>query len=275
MAHSKNKILLLVEGYRTEPNIMKAYAKRLEEEFELNVVSFDTNIYVLYQNIKSLNEEMGLESTSTLDMLKSILRERERKFADNNNTDELIKIKNDLEILDQKYPYVYLLFDLEIQDNHYNNSDKKSILKEMLEYFNDETDNGLLLINYPMIESFRDYNLPILNDEYYERFISKAEVQNYKKIVGIRGNNFNLSKYSLDDFENITLQNVLKANYIVNNLKCIPTYEDFMLLLQSDSILDKQFVFIEIQNKIYILCCALFVYISFFGKKYYSKITSK
>ena len=111
MAHSKNKILLLVEGYRTEPNIMKAYAKRLEEEFELNVVSFDTNIYVLYQNIKSLNEEMGLESTSTLDMLKSILRERERKFADNNNTDELIKIKNDLEILDQKYPYVYLLFE--------------------------------------------------------------------------------------------------------------------------------------------------------------------
>ena len=185
MAHSKNKILLLVEGYRTEPNIMKAYAKRLEEEFELNVVSFDTNIYVLYQNIKSLNEEMGLESTSTLDMLKSILRERERKFADNNKIDELIKIKNDLEILDQKYPYVYLLFDLEIQDNHYNNSDKKSILKEMLEYFNDETDNGLLLINYPMIESFRDYNLPILNDEYYERFISKAEVQNYKKIVGI------------------------------------------------------------------------------------------
>ena len=120
-----------------------------------------------------------------------------------------------------------------------------------------------------------NYNLPILNDEYYERFISKAEVQNYKKIVGIRGNNFNLSKYSLNDFENITLQNVLKANYIVNNLKCIPTYEDFMLLLQSNSILDKQFVYIEIQNKIYILCCALFVYISFFGKKYYSKITSK
>ena len=48
MVHSKNKILLLVEGNKTEPNLMKRYAKLLENEFKLEIISFETNIYVLY-----------------------------------------------------------------------------------------------------------------------------------------------------------------------------------------------------------------------------------
>ena len=62
MALSKNKILLLVEGYKTEPYLMEMYADALKEDFELNVVSFGTNIYVLYQSIKALNSQFGSDS---------------------------------------------------------------------------------------------------------------------------------------------------------------------------------------------------------------------
>ncbi len=162
-----------------------------------------------------------------------------------------------------------------MQDNHFNDYEKKSILLEMKEYFNDETENGLLLINYPMIESFRDYQIPAPSNEYFFRHIRKHESKNYKEIVGKRGNNLNLSKYSKIDFENITLQNILKVNYLLKNIKDAPSYDDFLNYIQNKSIINKQFKFMEEENKIYILCCGLFVYISFFGKDYYTYIVNK
>ena len=275
MALSKNKILLLVEGYKTEPYLMEMYANALKEDFELNVVSFGTNIYVLYQSIKALNSQFGSDSTSTLEMLKSILKERESKLDEIKNLDELTKIRSDLKILEDKFPYIYLLFDLEMQDNHFNDEEKKSILLEMKEYFNDETENGLLLINYPMIESFRDYQIPAPSDEYFNRYIEKHESKKYKEIVDRRGNNLNLGKYSKTDFENITLQNILKVNYLLENIKDSPSYHDFLNYIQNDSIINKQFEFMEQENKIYILCCGLFVYISFFGRDYYTRIVNR
>ena len=119
MVLSKNKILLLVEGFKTEPYLMEMYANALKEDFDLNVVSFGTNIYVLYQSIKSLNSQFGSDSTSTLEMLKSILKERKLKLDEIKNSEELAEINSDLKILEDKFPYIYLLFDLEMQDNHF------------------------------------------------------------------------------------------------------------------------------------------------------------
>ena len=50
---------------------------------------------------------------------------------------------------------------------------------------------------------------------------------------------------------------------------------DFLNYIQNDSIINKQFEFIEEENKIYILCCGVFVYISFFGKDYYTHIVNR
>lgn len=98
---------------------MEMYANALKEDFDLNVVSFGTNIYVLYQSIKSLNSQFGSDSTSTLEMLKSILKERKLKLDEIKNSEELAEINSDLKILEDKFPYIYLLFDLEMQDNHF------------------------------------------------------------------------------------------------------------------------------------------------------------
>lgn len=69
-----------------------------------------------------------------------------------------------------------------------------------MNYFSDETENGLLFINYPMIESYRDYNK-------------------------------NISKYTNNEFKLLFLQNVMKANYIVFRQYSIPTYEEFVLIV--------------------------------------------
>ena len=104
MVHSKNKILLLVEGNKTEPNLMKRYAKLLENEFKLEIISFETNIYVLYQNIRLLNENFDMDSTSTIEVLKSILKERMLKLINNQNLEKLETIKQQIKLLDDNYP---------------------------------------------------------------------------------------------------------------------------------------------------------------------------
>lgn len=54
MAHSKNKILLIVEGAKAEPNLMNRYKEALNtDELSIEIISFKTNIYVLYQTIKN------------------------------------------------------------------------------------------------------------------------------------------------------------------------------------------------------------------------------
>ena len=68
---------------------------------------------------------------------------------------------------------------------------------------------------------------------------------------------------------------ILKVNYLLENIKDSPSYHDFLNYIQNDSIINKQFEFMEQENRIYILCCGVFVYISFFGKDYYTHIVSR
>ncbi len=258
MARSQNKILFIVEGEKTEPKIITKYSKsiEIENEIDIEIISFKTNIYVLYKKIKELNEGFFDDSTSTIETLKSIFVEQ--------------GLHDEAKLLDEKYPYIYLMFDLEFQDGLYD--DKKEVLEEMLDYFNDETDNGLLLINYPMIESFRDYKKPAPSNEFIFSKVSLAEISDYKKIVGLRGNNDNFSKYSKKDFDNVALQNIQKANYIVNNCMIKPPYEDFLNIVLGKEIFYNQFDLIDCKKEFYILCTSSFVFAYYFGKRYYDDI---
>ena len=214
MVRSRNKILLIVEGKKTEPNLIKQIGTvKWNDGAELSIVDIRTNIYCLYQEIKKLNCGYEFDTTSTIEVLKQILKK--------NNREE------DIEKLCGKYSDIYLFFDLEIQDNHY--MDKKGILTEMLDYFCNETENGLLLINYPMIEAYRDYKEPLIDDNYKNLFVSVEDVfaGKYKQLVHERGSTKNFSKYSIHDFELLFLQNLIKANFILSQSEYTPSYDSF------------------------------------------------
>ncbi len=261
MVHSQNKILLIVEGKKTEPKIFEQIGKvKWNETSGLQIVHLGTNIYSLYQTIENLNADFEDDSTSTIEVLKQILK-------DNNRTDDLAK-------LDQKYPYIYLLFDFEYQDNHFEN--KKEILLKMMNYFSNETDNGLLLINYPMIESFRDYKEPLPYVNYKELTVSVELVKDlkYKSLVDKRGTSKNYSKYTLEDFELIFIQNLMKANYVANGKYEIPNYEEFINLVEGKNILDGEYNYVD-NKEIAILCTSIFIFIYYFGRNYYNDVISK
>lgn len=264
MAHSRNKILLLVEGRRTEPIFFRNLSRvRWNDKSDITIVDIRTNIYVLYNKI--IKNDVGFFSgaSSTIDVLKMILNEENRK--------------EDLEKLNDKYAYVYLIFDFDFQDTLFQSSEKEKHLKDMKRYFNNETDEGLLLINYPMIESYRDFQYPFPDLTYKTRSVDLSVVcqKQYKQLVNERGCNLDINKCNIDFFEQIFLQNLKKANFVVYGEFCIPNYDTFIKsFIYSPDILLAEFKEVNEKGVIQVLNTCLFMFVSYYGEEYYNSIIS-
>lgn len=128
----KSLTLFVFEGAKTEPGLVR----NLEQNFlgtghAIRCV-YGAEIYQLYESIK----EDGLFHD-----IITVLQDRL-----NNRT-----------ILDgctrDSFAYVYLFFDY---DAHATKADDDKI-REMLSFFDNETENGKLYISYPMVEAIRHY----------------------------------------------------------------------------------------------------------------------
>ena len=267
MAHSlsKNKILLIVEGKKTEPNLFKRIGEEKinKDNVELSIIDIRTNIYALYCKICNLDKDFFAGASSTLDVLRDILIDEGRSAEA-------------LQLATEKFPYVYLLFDFEYQDNHFDSQTKEQILKQMMNHFSDETENGLLLINYPMVESYKDYKEPLPYDRYKELYVLVEDVldRKYKQIVDKRGTSKHMRDLTYEDIELIFVQNLCKANYIVNNKYEMPTYDTFQELVSGYTLLDKQLSNIG-NGFIYVVCTCMFIFTYYYGKEYYERIIEK
>ncbi len=81
--------------------------------------------------------------------------------------------------------------------------------------------------------------------------------------------------YTLETFEKLFIQNLAKANYMVNRKLECPIYEGFLMLVEGKNILEKQFEYIKTNLEIKVLCTCLFIFIYYYGKGYYNKVTRK
>ena len=104
---------------------------------------------------------------------------------------------------------IYLLYDYDAHSNNLPKElDSDSVLKQMLLMFDNETENGKLLVSYPMIEACRDYeNVGTLYS--YDRTIGRK----YKEIVTNRNNK---RFKTLKDWEKSLLQYCLANSYLHN-----------------------------------------------------------
>ena len=157
----KSKILFIVEGKKTEPQILgnKTHGLLSLIGADYEIVVFENPIYELYDAYER-NE---------YDDLILYLR-----------TEKGLKIDNNL-LSKNAFSSVYLVFDFEPHYQKY--SDDK--IKKMLKLFNDETGElGKLYINYPMVEAY--YHLKSLpDDEYSRRLVNLSNFSGrlYKKEV--------------------------------------------------------------------------------------------
>lgn len=148
----RNQTLIVVEGKLEKNSILKILFRCFPEipiRIE-NVHIYENDIYDLYHAIEEEYGELWYEDDLEIDVPFLL----SRKF----NIEPPLVQKN--------FTNIILMFDYEHHDNCY--SDEK--IMKMQKHFNSVEDEGLLYINYPMIESFYHYR-SFPDKEYLSRSI--------------------------------------------------------------------------------------------------------
>ena len=195
MSESKRKILVLVEGARTDARLMERLLTIYNFDIKYEIISYGTNIYTLYGEMFNENDP------SKVDLLQ-LLKEREPD-------------PNKKLIFDILYTDILLIFDLEPHAPDF--SPEK--IRRMADYFVESSDMGKLYLNYPMVEAF--YHMSSIPDGQYDnRFATLEELKagTYKMRVNQENRNHDYSKFAANRAEcNIVIQqNINKAQSITH-----------------------------------------------------------
>ncbi len=217
-------MLFVFEGKCREITLFKTMEQLFfPDEKERIICSFENNIYNLYTEMQ--------KADFTLDLL-SILQKKQK-----NNIDHIIhSVEKRSDIAE-----IFLFFDYDCQNNR-KNSVTENILQEMLAFFSDETENGKLYINYPMVEAIR-YTKKLPDSDYTNYTIALSECKDFKQCANTFSDYKNLDfiafkmnaktqqlkiasntmKTTIEkNWQAVKEQNIKKAHFICTGNKSIP-----------------------------------------------------
>lgn len=191
-----SKVLFIFEGPKLEKSIVDNLTKFFVNENTIITCAYCTTIYKMYAEI-SKDEDLD-----TFNLVKDI----------EINKDKLKDFKR------SDFAQIYMFFDY---DGHATNASDTKI-KELLDFFNEETEKGKLYISYPMVEALKH----IENfDAFEELKVSCKENIDYKKIVRQKGleNLKHIVNYDIEKWKKLIDIHLKKMNKIVNNSYIFPS----------------------------------------------------
>ena len=192
----KNYILIVFEGERTEEIIFNSLTEHfLQDKTNRIIYSFHCGeIYSLYNKLqKPETESLFFILKETLQMKNPVLKD----------------------IIEEYVESIYMFFDY---DNHAPTADDDK-LQNMIEFFDDEFENGKLFISYPMVESIKHLKVGIdfkeitaISEKAYKQ-IARNNCNDYLKQFGELKEN----KLLKENWDYIINEHCKKANFIVND----------------------------------------------------------
>ena len=241
-------ILFVFEGAKREPDLFRAIETLFFQDKQNIVCSFGNNIYELYNELQSFEGDGDIVS---------ILKERYQGQKDSPFTDDAKS---------SDFSEIYLIFDYDFQNKNIPLEDMNTQIEEMLDMFNDDTDNGRLYINYPMVEAIR-YTKTLPDKDYWTYVVSKKECtdSSFKSIADSFSDYKSLDfltlstrrtatekeiRSRLDNWRLLIVQNVSKANYICSGENEMPEDKD---AVSQNAIFDAQKVYIIRSESVSIL----------------------
>jgi len=234
MNNKKAKILILVEGAKTEPILMNKILNYYGICNRHQIVSYNTGIYDLYRKMFYENEP------DSLDLLQ-VLKEHEK--------DEAKKA-----IFNDHYSDIILIFDLDPQAPDYS----PDIITKMANYFTESSDTGKLYLNYPMVESF--YHMKSIPDPDFlnytvsmEELISRAYKSLVKQTCRIPYSKFAATKEACSQ---VISQNLQKAEMILRQSKNPHPTDTRMIWAAQLSLLQHH-------GLLYVLCTCIFYIVDY------------
>jgi hypothetical protein len=190
------KILFVSEGPK-EGNQFEKIQKYFSDLDGIVHFVFEAEIYQLF---KLINEDTDLD---IFPLIKERISSRNPELKDFKRTD---------------FDQIYYFFDY---DGHATQASDEKII-QMLELFNEETNNGRLFISYPMIESF--YHIENTDDSFQNLTVKCKENVGYKQIVNdtcIKGL-INECGKNAETLKFVIETHLKKSNFIVRQTFTLP-----------------------------------------------------
>ncbi len=220
-------ILFVFEGGREEDFFNSIQQLFFPKETEPFVCTYGSNIYSLYAKIKELDVINGIDEVDTVSVLNEILLEKGDRTLENIEASQVSE--------------TYLFFDYDFHHSRMSLEENNNYLKELLVYFNEETEKGKLYINYPMMESIR-YTKELPDNEYINYTILRSQCKTFKGLSCafsfynsfdhlLLGGNVNESEdkrtlrkmYVKQNWKYLIDMNVIKANTVCHDINTYPT----------------------------------------------------
>lgn len=211
-------ILFVFEGSDREPHVYKTIERLFFPKKNDNIIcSFGNNIYDLYNTMQEYDGNGDIVS---------IMRERLSERGDATLD----------EIRSSDISEVFLFFDYDFQNTQIGLDELNHRVKVMLEMFDDETDNGKLYINYPMVESIR-YTKELPDECYCNYIVTRSECHDFKRLarefsfydsfdhILFKENEKPTKEKYLrikDNWNYLKIMNVGKANMLVSGMYALP-----------------------------------------------------
>jgi len=189
-------ILCVTEGAQTEVKLLESL-KSVFLDRPVEIICFGTSIYQLYRKVK----DEDIEFLITYELLQEISQEQKGK------RDDVLSKYSQIDISE-----IYLFFDYDGHDNLA--SQYPDCVKQMLNIFDNETENGKLFISYPMVEAFKHYF-----DKEIAFDISAGK--SYKMIAATgcdnKLNNHSNRPLSKDEWSKHLIKHVKAANHLIHD----------------------------------------------------------
>lgn len=223
---NNERIAIITEGDVRELDIFENIKKMFFKSDKVDVIAFPAgeNIYMLWKQLK--------DDEFQTDVIE-LVREQNEKAA---------KIIEDYSRDD--FSEIYLFFDYDgHQDNLKTDEDDTDVIQEMLDTFNNETENGLLYVNYPMVEAIRDY---VEEDCATQTscYLPIADSFKYKKLSSVNKVHNDMLRYTINNWEQI-------IDAFTRRLACLTgagevhAYDDYKSEITPSYVYDQQKEIIE------------------------------
>lgn len=211
-------ILFVFEGIDREPHVYKTIERLYFPKANDNIIcSFGNNIYDLYNTMVEYGGDGDIVS-----IMREILSNRGDATLDGIRSSDISE--------------VFLFFDYDFQNSQLPLDEINRRLEVMLNMFDDETGNGKLYINYPMVESIR-FTKELPDDDYHQYAVTRSQCHDFKRlarefsfydsfdhILFKEGEKPTKEKYLKikDNWDYLKTMNVGKANLLVKGIYAMP-----------------------------------------------------
>lgn len=202
-------ILFVFEGEKKEPAIFETLRRiYFRREDSVVVCTYRTDFHSLYKSLIANDWDLFY-----------VLRERLQRRGD--------ETLNGYKASD--FGQIYLFFDYDFQNSRVSLEEQNRRLEEMLRYFNEETENGKLYVNYPMVESVI-YTKRLPDTQFDDYVVKRDDCHRFKELASrfsyypdtsflLAGNTNGVTDEEVArNWELLKLQHVHKANFLCNGV---------------------------------------------------------